>query len=69
MTLKFRLIIGIGARQYTDGQVLVMHDLLGINKVFSPKILRRHEDLHSVILKTVKHYIKAKDFPNESEGY
>jgi 3-methyl-2-oxobutanoate hydroxymethyltransferase len=64
--------IGIGAGQYTDGQVLVMHDMLGINKGFSPKFLRRYEDLHSVILNAVKHYIddvKAKDFPNESEGY
>lgn len=64
--------IGIGAGQYTDGQVLVMHDMLGINKGFSPKFLRRYEDLHSVILKAVKNYIndvKAKDFPNESEGY
>jgi 3-methyl-2-oxobutanoate hydroxymethyltransferase len=64
--------IGIGAGQYTDGQVLVMHDMLGINKSFSPKFLRRYEDLHSVILNAVKNYIndvKEKDFPNESEGY
>lgn len=64
--------IGIGAGQHTDGQVLVMHDMLGINKGFSPKFLRRYEDLHSVIIKAVKNYIndvKEKDFPNESEAY
>lgn len=64
--------IGIGAGQHTDGQVLVMHDMLGINKGFSPKFLRRYEDLHSVISKAVKHYIddvKGKEFPSESEAY
>jgi len=64
--------IGIGAGPDTDGQVLVMHDMLGINKGFSPKFLRRYEDLHSVIIKAVKNYIKdikEKDFPNESEAY
>jgi len=64
--------IGIGAGPYTDGQVLVMHDMLGINKGFSPKFLRRYEDLHSVIVKAVRNYIKdvkEKDFPNESESY
>lgn len=64
--------IGIGAGAYTDGQVLVMHDMLGINKGFSPKFLRRYEDLHTVITKAVQNYIKdikAKDFPNEKESY
>lgn len=64
--------IGIGAGPHTDGQVLVMHDMLGINKSFSPKFLRRYEDLHSVIIKAVKNYIndvKEKDFPNENEAY
>jgi 3-methyl-2-oxobutanoate hydroxymethyltransferase len=64
--------IGIGAGPHTDGQVLVMHDMLGINKGFSPKFLRRYEDLHSVIIKAVMNYIKDvkdRDFPNESEAY
>jgi 3-methyl-2-oxobutanoate hydroxymethyltransferase len=64
--------IGIGAGPYTDGQVLVMHDMLGINKGFSPKFLRRYEDLHTVITKAVQNYIKDikdKSFPNESESY
>jgi 3-methyl-2-oxobutanoate hydroxymethyltransferase len=64
--------IGIGAGQFVDGQVLVMHDMLGINKGFSPKFLRRYEDLHTIITAAVKKYIrdiKAKDFPNEKESY
>jgi len=64
--------IGIGAGAYVDGQVLVMHDMLGINKEFSPKFLRRYEDLHTVITNAVQNYIKdvkAKDFPNENESY
>lgn len=64
--------IGIGAGPNTDGQVLVMHDMLGINKNFSPKFLRRYEDLHSVITNAVRNYIKdvkANDFPNMSESY
>lgn len=64
--------IGIGAGPHTDGQVLVMHDMLGLNKGFSPKFLRRYEDLHTVITNAVKHYIddiKQCDFPNASESY
>lgn len=64
--------IGIGAGPHVDGQVLVMHDMLGINKNFSPKFLRRYEDLHSIITKAVKHYIndvKTNDFPKEDESY
>jgi len=64
--------IGIGAGGRTDGQVLVMHDMLGINKNFSPKFLRRYEDLHTIITKAVQNYIKdvkAQDFPNEQESY
>lgn len=64
--------IGIGAGPDTDGQVLVMHDMLGLNKGFSPKFLRRYEDLHTVITNAVKHYIddiKQRDFPNARESY
>ena len=64
--------IGIGAGNGTDGQVLVMHDMLGINKGFSPKFLRRYADLSSVINEAVSHYIddvKTSDFPNQSESY
>jgi 3-methyl-2-oxobutanoate hydroxymethyltransferase len=65
-------IIGIGAGPYVDGQVLVMHDMLGINKEFSPRFLRRYADLHDVIRNAVEHYIqdvKSNDFPNEKESY
>ena len=62
--------IGIGAGNGTDGQVLVMHDMLGINKGFSPKFLRRYADLSTIINEAVGHYIddvKSSDFPNENE--
>lgn len=65
-------IIGIGAGSGVDGQVLVMHDMLGINKEFSPRFLRRYANLHSIITDAVKNYIddvKSLDFPNESEQY
>lgn len=65
-------IIGIGAGGGTDGQVLVMHDMLGINKDFSPKFLRRYADVHTVITNAVKNYIedvKTQDFPNGEESY
>lgn len=65
-------VIGIGAGGGVDGQVLVMHDMLGINKGFSPKFLRRYADLSSVINEAVSHYIddvKTSDFPNQSESY
>lgn len=64
--------IGIGAGQYADGQVLVMHDMLGINKDFSPKFLRRYADLNTVITEAVQNYIKdvkTQDFPNQEESY
>lgn len=64
--------IGIGAGGHADGQVLVMHDMLGINKNFSPKFLRRYADLHAVITEAVQGYIKdvkTSDFPNENESY
>lgn len=65
-------VIGIGAGGGVDGQVLVMHDMLGINKGFSPRFLRRYADLSSIIDEAVSHYIsdvKSSDFPNEREQY
>jgi len=65
-------IIGIGAGPHADGQVLVMHDMLGINKDFNPRFLRRYADLQSVITNAVAGYIadvKSRSFPNESESY
>lgn len=64
-------IIGIGAGP-ADGQVLVIHDMLGMNKGFSPKFLRRYADLFSVMTDAVGQYItdvKSCDFPNEKEQY
>lgn len=64
--------IGIGAGPHCDGQVLVIHDMLGLNKDFSPRFLRRYEDLHSKMTDAVSHYIsdvKSGDFPNENEQY
>lgn len=64
--------IGIGAGSDTDGQVLVMQDMLGINKEFKPRFLRRYADLDSVITTAVKNYVsdvKNKSFPNEDEKY
>jgi len=65
-------IIGIGAGGGVDGQVLVMHDMLGINKNFSPRFLRRYADLNTIITQAVQNYIedvKNRDFPNEQEQY
>ena len=64
--------IGIGAGSGTDGQVLVMQDMLGINQGFSPRFLRRYADLGNEIIDAVGHYVsdvKAVDFPNASEQY
>lgn len=64
-------IIGIGAGA-ADGQVLVMHDMLGITQEFSPRFLRRYADLDAVITSAVTNYIsdvKSGDFPNEQEQY
>lgn len=64
--------IGIGAGPDTDGQVLVMQDMLGITKEFKPRFLRRYADLDAEITKAVSHYVtdvKSKDFPNEEEKY
>lgn len=65
-------IIGIGAGPHVDGQVLVSHDMLGINKDFSPKFLRRYLNLYDVIKDAVSQYVadvKAVDFPNDKEQY
>lgn len=64
--------IGIGAGAYTDGQVLVLHDMLGLTKQFSPRFLRRYLNLSDEISGAVERYVedvKAKDFPNEKEQY
>lgn len=64
--------IGIGAGQQVDGQVLVLHDMLGINQEFSPRFLRRYHNLYAEITGSVQAYIsdvKTLDFPNESEQY
>ena len=64
--------IGIGAGGGCDGQVLVIHDMLGINKGFSPRFLRRYADLHTVMTGAVEQYVrdvKECDFPNETEQY
>jgi len=64
--------IGIGAGSHCDGQVLVLHDMLGLNKDFNPRFLRRYLDLHTEIIQAVGNYVKdvkSSDFPNESEQY
>ncbi len=65
-------VIGIGAGSGVDGQVLVMHDMLGINQGFSPRFLRRYADLASVMTDAVQRYIadvKSSDFPSPEESY
>ena len=65
-------IIGIGAGGGVDGQVLVMHDMLGINKGFSPRFLRRYADLAGIMTDAVQNYIsdvKSGDFPTPEESY
>ena len=64
--------IGIGAGPHCDGQVLVTHDMMGLNKDFSPRFLRRYADLHTEMTGAVQQYIsdvKQGDFPNENERY
>ncbi|MDZ7807848.1 MAG: 3-methyl-2-oxobutanoate hydroxymethyltransferase [Gracilimonas sp.] len=64
--------IGIGAGPSCDGQVLVIHDMLGLNKEFNPRFLRRYADMNSVMTDAVQNYIKdvkSKDFPNKDEQY
>lgn len=65
-------IIGIGAGNGVDGQVLVVHDMLGINNEFSPRFLRKYNNLYDQMKQSFETYIKdvkSGDFPNESEQY
>ncbi|MFD1469188.1 3-methyl-2-oxobutanoate hydroxymethyltransferase [Hymenobacter caeli] len=65
-------VIGIGAGPDVDGQVLVVHDLLGITKEFKPRFLRRYAELHDIMTEAVQHYVadvKSRDFPSKEEGY
>jgi len=65
-------VIGIGAGNQVDGQVLVLHDMLGLNQGFSPRFLRRYNNLFTQITESVQGYIhdvKSCDFPNEKEQY
>ncbi len=64
--------IGIGAGAHCDGQVLVMHDMLGINTEFKPRFLRQYLNIHEQATRAVQQYIqdvKNRDFPNENEQY
>ncbi len=64
--------IGIGAGKFTDGQILVLQDVLGMNKEFSPKFLRRYLELNDLIKNAIGNYVndvKQGNFPDESESY
>ena len=64
--------ISIGAGRHADGQVLVLHDMLGLNNEFSPRFLRRYLNLYDEITRAVQQYIhdvRTGDFPNEKEQY
>jgi len=65
-------VIGIGAGSAADGQVLVLHDMLGINKDFSPRFIRRYLNLYDSMHQAISNYVtdvKNKDFPNTDEQY
>lgn len=65
-------VIGIGAGNGVDGQVLVVHDMLGMTHEFNPRFLRRYADLHSEMTKAFENYrddVKNKDFPSDQEQY
>lgn len=65
-------IIGIGAGNGVDGQVLVVHDMLGINNEFQPRFLRKYANLYEQMINAFKAYhadVKAGDFPNQNEQY
>ncbi|MDR6814507.1 3-methyl-2-oxobutanoate hydroxymethyltransferase [Arcicella sp. BE140] len=64
--------VGIGAGPDADGQILVIHDMLGINKEFKPRFLRRYADLDGIMNEAITQYIqdvKSVDFPNQKESY
>ena len=64
--------IGIGAGQHCDGQVLVIHDMLGINKGFKPRFLRQYSNMYDIMHDAIKNYntdVKSNSFPNEKEQY
>ncbi len=64
--------IGIGAGSGCDGQVLVVHDMLGMNKGFKPKFLRHYADLHTVMTEAVSHYVadvRSGEYPNADEQW
>ncbi|HYK47992.1 MAG TPA: 3-methyl-2-oxobutanoate hydroxymethyltransferase, partial [Parafilimonas sp.] len=64
--------IGIGAGKYCDGQVLVMHDMLGINTEFKPRFLRQYLNIYEQVTEAVHRYVsdvKSKDFPTDRESY
>jgi len=64
--------IGIGAGKFCDGQVLVMHDMLGINTEFKPRFLRQYLNIYEQVAKAVQQYvtdIKSNSFPSDSESY
>ena len=65
-------IIGIGAGNHVDGQVLVLHDLIGMTKEFNPRFLRRYMNLHDEMINAISNFsddIKSGSFPNENEQY
>jgi len=65
-------VLGIGAGRNVDGQVLVIHDMLGMSKEFNPRFLRRYSDLNQIISDAVSKYsrdVKSEDFPNKEEQY
>jgi len=65
-------VIGIGAGNGVDGQVLVIHDMLGMNNEFNPRFLRRYLNLHELMQNAIQKYVsdvKSVDFPNQNEKY
>ena len=65
-------VIGIGAGGGVDGQVLVLHDMVGLTQDFSPRFLRRYADVQGIMNEAIGQYVtdvKSGDFPNESEQY